>query len=394
MLFIILAALLTIVLLGIVFWPALRPAEPAATAHEHDFDLEIYKDQLRELDTDLERGVINAAQADYARAEIGRRLLAAEDAAQAEADAKRTAGNTRGPMLAAAAAFAPLAAVVIYAAVGSPGMDAQPLAGRLQERQQPMTAQTLQNLDVKELVKKAEDHLRANPDDGRGWDVLAPMYLRLGRADDARDAFERAIAMLGETAPRRSGLGQAYYMLSGGAVDVNARSEFERAVALDPNDSRSRFFLALAAAEGGNVNGALEGWKTLIADNRAAPEWKAAAQEGLRRFGGEALAMAPGSSAPQLDQETVKNVQSMSAEDRQAMIGNMIAQLDARLRDNPDDVAGWQRLIRSYSVLGKKPEAEDAVKRALEAFASDETKHGQIVEFAAALGLSSGGTTQ
>ena len=94
----------------------------------------------------------------------------------------------------------------------------------------------------------------------------------------------------------------------------------------------------------------------------------------------------------QLDQETVKNVQSMSAEDRQAMIGNMIAQLDARLRDNPDDVAGLQRLIRSYCVVGKKPAAEDAVKRALDAFASDETKHGQIVEFAAALGLSSGGT--
>ncbi|MFZ2101413.1 MAG: c-type cytochrome biogenesis protein CcmI, partial [Oricola sp.] len=80
--FYITAALLTLLLLAFVFWPALRRAEPAATALEHDFDLAIYKDQLRELDADIERGAIEPAEADYARAEIARRLLAAEAAAR------------------------------------------------------------------------------------------------------------------------------------------------------------------------------------------------------------------------------------------------------------------------------------------------------------------------
>ena len=87
-------------------------------------------------------------------------------------------------------------------------------------------------------------------------------------------------------------------------------------------------------------------------------------------------------------------MQGMNAEDRNAMILDMISQLDERLRDNPDDIAGWQRLIRSYVVLGRKADAEEALSRASEAFASDAEKRDTIVNFAAALGISSGGSVQ
>ncbi|GAB4360953.1 MAG: c-type cytochrome biogenesis protein CcmI [Oricola sp.] len=396
MLFTVSAASLTILLLAIVFWPAIRSPGPAAAdaADEHDFDVTIYKDQLRELDADLARGVIDPAEADYARAEIGRRLIAAREAAEAEHRAAGKAGRNGVPVLIGAAVFAPLAAVIVYSITGSPGLEAQPLAMRIAQQQRELSAQTLEGMDVNELVARAEAHLNANPDDGRGWEVLAPLYLRLGRAADARNAFERAIALLGENAARRSGLGQAYYMLAGGLVDVNARAEFERALALDAGDSRSRFFMALAAAQQGDENGAVKAWQAIVDDSAAAPEWQAAAAEGVRRFGGEAPAAAPQATAPQLDSQTMRNAEQMSAEDRQQMILGMIAQLDERLRANPDDVAGWQRLIRSYAVLGDKDKARDALSRALDAFSADEAKHAEIADFAAALGLSSGEAAQ
>ena len=396
MLFTVSAASLTIVLLAIVFWPVIRAPRPAAgeTADEHDFDVTIYKDQLRELDADIARGAIEPSEADYARAEIGRRLIAARETAEAEHRAAGKAMSAGIPVLVGAAVFAPLAAVIVYSITGSPGMEAQPLALRIEEQQRQLSSQTLQGMDINELVARAEGHLNANPEDGRGWDVLAPMYLRLGRAGDARNAFERAIALQGDSAARRSGLGQAYYMLAGGLVDVNARAEFERALQIDAGDSRSRFFLALAAAQQGDEAGAVKAWQAMMNDSAAAPEWQAAAAEGLRRFGAEALAAAPQATAPQLDAETMRNAEQMSAEDRQDMILGMIAQLDERLRDNPDDLAGWQRLIRSYAVLGRKDEAEDALSRALDAFAGDETKHAEITAVAAALGLSSGEAVQ
>jgi len=394
MLFVILAVSLTLLLLGIVFLPVLRAEKTESDPDEHAFDLTIYKDQLRELDADIERGAIAPAQAEYARAEIGRRLIAAQEAVNVEASGKKALPSGGRAFVVASALFAPLAAALVYSMTGSPGMEAQPLAARVDEIRQQAASQSLQGMDIGELVARAEAHLETNPEDGRGWDVLAPMYLRLGRAADARNAFERAIALQGETAARRSGLGQAYYMLAG-SVDIDARAEFERAVALDSGDSRARFFLALASAEAGNVAEAVKNWQSMLETGAAAPEWQAAAQEGLRRYGGEMLASAPGSAAPQLDEETVRDVQAMDAEDRNEMIAGMIAQLDARLREQPDDVSGWQRLIRSYVVLGRKADAEDALARAASAFSEEDAKRGQIVEFAEALGISlPGDTTQ
>jgi cytochrome c-type biogenesis protein CcmH len=116
MLFTVSAASLTIVLLAIVFWPAIRASKPAAageTADEHDFDVTIYKDQLRELDADIARGAIEPAEADYARAEIGRRLIAARETAEAEHRAAGKAMSAGVPVLIGAAVFAPLAAVIV-----------------------------------------------------------------------------------------------------------------------------------------------------------------------------------------------------------------------------------------------------------------------------------------
>ncbi|MCI5073483.1 c-type cytochrome biogenesis protein CcmI [Oricola sp.] len=394
MLFVLAAASLTILLMGFVFLPALRGRKAEAVADEHAFDLTVYKQQLRELEADIERGAIPAAEADYARAEMGRRLLAAQDAVDASQNAAGKARQAGAPVLAAAAVFAPLATILVYTMTGSPGMDSQPLATRVAEMREQVAARDLQDMQITELVARAEAHLNQNPDDGRGWDVLAPMYLRLGRAADARNAFERSIAIQGESAARRSGLGQAYYMLAGGLVDANARVEFVRALEIDAGESRARFFMALAAAQSGDEAGALRAWQALVGDPNAAPEWQAAAAEGLRRFGAPATAATPGSPAPQLDAETMRDAEEMSAEDRSEMIAGMVAQLDAKLRDNPDDLAGWQRLIRSYLVLGRETDAREALERALAAFAQDEAKRDAVAQFAATLGLASGGEGQ
>jgi cytochrome c-type biogenesis protein CcmH len=387
MLFYLSAAFLTILMLCIACWPMLRQRSAPAGADDHLYDLTIYKDQLRELEKDVERGAIEPAEADYARAEIGRRILAAEDAVEA---GEGTTSHNATPLIIAAIVFVPLATGALYTGLGSPGLPAEPLALRLEEQRRQTAAQTIQGLSVEELVSRAEAQLQNNPDDGRGWEVLAPMYLRLGRPGDARLAFERAIELLGDSAARRSGLGQAYYMLSGGAVSVEAKAAFEAALALDGNEPRARFFLALDKAQTGSVDGAVSDWRAMTEDTVTPPEWKAAAAEGLRRYDAQQVANAPQASAPALDEETMREAESMSAEDRMAMIGSMIEQLDQRLRDEPDDLAGWQRLIRSYSVLGRSEEAQSAVARAMAAFKDNEARRGEIAEFAAALGIEAG----
>ncbi|WP_421852432.1 c-type cytochrome biogenesis protein CcmI [Oricola sp.] len=377
------AVSLTILLIGIAFWPIWRRGSAPLLDDERTYDLAIYKDQLSELEADLERGAIAPGEADYARAEIGRRIIAVQDAVDAGATIRASRAM---PVVFAAVAFIPLSAALLYSGLGSPSMPGQPLALRADEPR-------LADMGVNDLVARAEAQLARNPNDGRGWDVLAPMYLRLGRAADAERAFLRAIDLLGDSAARRSGLGQAYFVLDEGVVDDRARNAFSAALAIDENDASAHFFLALAAAQSGDIPAAVAAWRRLTDDDTAAAEWKAAAAEGLRRYD-DAMPAAAGATAPRLDEETMSSARAMSQEDRSAMILSMVEDLDSRLREQPDDIAGWQRLIRSYTVLGRDTDAKAALDRATSAFADDPAKRDQIRTFAAALGIAAGETTQ
>ena len=125
----------------------------------------------------------------------------------------------------------PLIAWGFYVALGSPHLPSQPLAERLAKNPSEGT--------VEELVARAEAHLAANPEDGRGWDVLAPVYLRLGRPGDAVTAYRNAIMINGASAERESGLGEAIVAAADGMVSSEAQAAFERALALEGNNRES-----------------------------------------------------------------------------------------------------------------------------------------------------------
>ena len=198
MLFWVIAALLTLGASLAVLLPLSRRGPTHAIEGSHD--LEVYRDQLAELDRDAERGLIQPAEAEQARAEIARRILKADKAAAGFAAG--AAVNRSGRAIGVAAVLAvPLVSWGIYAATGSPDLPSQPLAARLEKSPADST--------VDELVARAEAHLVANPDDGKGWDVLAPIYARLGRYDEAVTAYRNAIRLSGADGARQSGLGEA-----------------------------------------------------------------------------------------------------------------------------------------------------------------------------------------
>lgn len=369
MLFWTLAALLTLGASLAVLVPLTRRVPVASTPGAHD--LEVYKDQLAELERDAARGLIRPAEAQEARTEIARRILKA-DASRAEGDAdsaRRVAVARYGGM--AAVIAVPLVSWGLYGLLGSPDIPSQPLQARL-------TADPSKS-SIDELVARAEAHLAANPQDGRGWDVLAPIYLRMGRYDDAVSAYTKAIGLEGGTARREAGLGEAIAGAGGGIVSVDAQKAFERALAIDPHDAKARFYLATGLAQDGKYRQAIDGWNELMAVLPPDSPWRGATEQALA----EAAKLADASvgengagedTAAEVDRpagptkEDIEAAASMSAGDRTAMIETMVAGLDEKLRQNPKDAEGWRRLIRSYVVLGRQDEARGALKRAVEAF--------------------------
>ncbi|MCY6381504.1 c-type cytochrome biogenesis protein CcmI [Hoeflea prorocentri] len=351
MMFWVLAAVLTVAATVSLLLPLAR-LEKRRDDREHD--AEVYRDQLREIDRDMEAGLIEAEEADYARAEVGRRLLKASS----ESDEPVT---ERSPMTSMARyviiIFLPLMAVAGYLAIGKPGMPSQPLAGR-------MAPDAEESADMQVLVARAEAHLAENPGDGRGWDVLAPIYMNLGRVQESETAYRNAIRLLGSTGPRQAGLGQALFAQSGGIVTADVQAAFQAAEEHEPNNPLSSFFLALGLSQEGRFEEAKAAFEKLAANSPADAPWMPQVRAHLA--GVEASLAA--SNAPGPDEETVAAAAELSQDERSEMIAAMVAGLDERLRQEPDDIEGWLRLIRSYMVLGQTDQASDALSRAIENF--------------------------
>lgn len=374
MLFWTVTALLTLAASLFVLVPLTRrvPADSDAS----DRDLAVYRDQLAEVDRDVARALIDPAEAEQARAEIGRRILKLNAARQG---ARMASGQWRRALGAAAVLAVPLLSWGLYGALGSPELPSQPLEARLSKQPSESTAE--------ELVARAERALRDNPQDGRGWDILAPVYRRLGRANEAVFAYRNAIKLLGDNSERWSGLGVALSDQAGGTVSADALRAFQRALMLDPEEPKARFFLNVAAAQEKRYDEAIAGWTELAASLPPGSEWGQAAEQAieLARQRKAADAAPPAAAGP--NAEEVAAADKLTAGERSEMIEAMVVALDEKLKARPDDPEGWKRLVRSYVVLGKADAAQDALTRGRKALA-DPAKADDLVRFAETLGLS------
>ncbi len=359
-------ALMTVAAVFAVLWPLGR----AGRAQHEGSEAAVYKDQLAEIERDLGTGLIAAPEAEAARIEIGRRLLSA--AGSEPAPPAQTSLKWRRAAAIVALVGLPLVAVGIYVPLGSPALQDFPLAAR---DRTPDTAEPLEN-----LVAQVEQHLEKNPADGRGWTVLAPVLERLGRFDDAVRAYRNALTYNGESAERRSDLGEALSAAAGGVVTAEAKTEFERAHALNADEPKANYFLGLAAEQDGRKDDAAAIWRAQLAKAPPTAPWRPLVQSSLARVGG-------GSAAPVLSDETMAAAKDMSEGDRGAMIRGMVERLANRLKQNGDDVDGWLRLVRAYLVMGERDKAKSALTDAREAVAKDAERLRQLNEGLKNLGL-------
>lgn len=375
MLFWVIAAILTLGASLAVLLPLTGGGKGASTSNDHD--LEVYRDQLAELERDAARGLIQPAEAEEARAEIARRILRLGDVGQADAPTSRQPSRATRLVATSAVLLVPLLSWGLYSQLGSPDLPSQPLAERL--------AKNPADSSVDELVARAEAHLAANPGDGRGWDVLAPIYLRLQRFSDAVTAYRNAIRLDGDTAAREAGLGEAIANAAGGIVSADAQSAFEQALKLDPANPKASFYLAMALAQEGRIPEATAAWQKMLGLLPPDSPWRGAVQQALAEAANRSVASGEPAKGP--DAAAVDAATSMAPQDRQAMIDTMVAGLDEKLRQNPRDTEGWMRLIRSYVVLGKADQARDALHRGIAVFGADSEEAKKFTAFAASLGL-------
>ena len=365
-------ALMTVAAIFAVLWPLSRGGRPQSEGSE----AAVYKDQLGEIDRDVASGLIGSTEAEAARVEISRRLLAARDSQ----DGPLIASSTRLRRSAAILALVglPIVAVAIYLPLGSPRLGDFPLDQRARA---PDAAQPFDN-----MVAQVEAHLEKNPTDARGWSVLAPVLARLGRFDEAVRAYRNSITYNGDSPERRSDLGEALAAAAGGVVTAEAKAEFERAVALNADEVKASYFLGLAAEQDGRGSEAASIWRAMLAKAPPDAPWRPLVQAALARVGG-APAPSLGAPAPALSNEAMAAAKDMNEADRGEMIRGMVERLATRLKQNGDDVEGWLRLVRAYMVMGDRDKARSALGDARQAVANDDARLRQLNEGLKNLGL-------
>ena len=363
-------ALMTAAAIFAVIWPL-----AGRRAVRSGSDVEVYRDQLEELGRDRAAGLIGEGEAQAAQVEISRRLLAAADADPQSVPAVEASAATRRRRMVVMAAIVllPLGAAALYLALGSPSLSDQPLAPRL--------AAARENQSIESLVARVEKFLETNPEDGRGWEVVAPVYLRMGRVDDAVKARRNALRLNGETAERVTNLGEALVAAANGVVTADAKAAFERAVKLDPHDVKARYFIGLAAEQDGDRAAAATIWRGMLAEAPPDAQWVELVRQALARV------VDGGGTRRDPNEEQIAAASDLSSQQRDVMIRGMVERLAERLHRDGSDVEGWLRLVRSYMVLGDRDKARDAADEARRALANDPDKLRRVDDLAKGLGL-------
>ncbi len=357
-----------------------------------EFDLEVYRDQIAELERDCERGVVTRAEMAAARTEIARRMLAADarlkaHAGQAFGGRQRTTGIM--VLAVAVAVLVPLAAVLLYTEIGQPGTSDMPLAARADR------ATGGPDGGLGKMIAELEQAAQDNPDDADTWLNLGLAYKQMQRFGESAEAMRRAFALRPATPMLSSEFGEALVMAAQGTVTPEAQAAFKAALAGRPNDIRGRHYLALADYQAGRTQQALNGWADLIRISPADAPWLNVIREYMVQAAGDlgvdvAEVMPEPQSAAEsggLTAEQRAALDAMTPEEREATIRSMIDGLEVRLGENPMDLEGWEQLIRARHVMGEVDAAQAALDRALEVFVAAPFPRQRLISLAEEVGL-------
>ena len=409
---------ITLLLAGFILWPIFGGNRKAASDEASDVssasgledgspenelsrDLAVYRDQLSEIDRDIERGVLSAEQADAARTEVQRRILAADQRIKKQQPTdtiQQTSANK--PVRAIAAGFIVLfiaGGFGLYLDLGNPTMPDRPITSRTDEINAVRMAQTADE-DRQSVLNRAvsdlSQRLLENPDDLRAWELLGASLMALGRPEEAQTAFLETVKRSGRDGDYLAMYAESLIRSNNGQINTTARGVLREAEKTDSTDPRIQFYLGLADAQEGNVGAAVDRWITLANGAPADAPWlpmvvgrinEAAVAQGIDIEGRLNLAE---NTSPGPSQEDIAAAQEMTPEEQQQMIMSMVNGLAERLEAEPNNPDGWARLMQAYMVLGREDDAKAAFEKASTVFAEQPELIARFDSLAQEIGIS------
>lgn len=399
MTFWIITALMAFLVTAMLVLALLRARGKAGPVAE--YDLRVYRDQLKEVDRDLARGVIAEGDAERIRTEVSRRILAAD--AQL-GDAGSTLSQPRLPeyLMAATVGIAMIGgSFLLYAKLGGFDRFGAPIYGDLSLKDRIAMAEEIRETrpdqttveaglspsvppgpfseEYVALVEQLRETVKLRPDDLQGFALLAHNEARMGNFGAAYRAQQRVIDIKASDvrASDLTNYGEMLILAAGGYVSPEAEDALAQALQLDPQDAAARYFYGLMFAQTGRPDQTFRIWERLLREGPPDAPWiepirlqitEMAQRAGVNyRLPQQRIAPERGPDAAD-----VQAAAEMSEEDRQAMIEGMVEGLSDRLASEGGPASDWARLIAALGVLGQEERAIAIYSEALEIFDGDE----------------------
>ena len=349
-------SILTIVIIAILILPLVNKRKKIML-NPLDYDINVYKNQLVEIDREVIKGAINKIEAEAARVEISRRILAVDNKIQNITSSNNSNDKSNGRLSYLAALIAlsiTIGSLALYLKLGHPELMPKPLAARDGEIAK-MQAATKLNSGMSDVIDKLEAKLADNPDGIDGWMLLGRSYLAIGRLDKSLSAYENAVAINKNYPDLLSSYGEIMVMDAKGSVSEIAVAIFKQALILNKDDVRARFFLARGDYQTGNADAALKAYIALANSAPSTAPWQPMLRETAIAIADE-LEINIDDKLPNIPKVTKNNFDTANSDnnsdnDDQKMIKSMVSRLAKRMQDDPDNIDGWLRLGRSYMVL-------------------------------------------
>ena len=403
----------TFLVVALIAASLLRGQAAEAGADADGSDIQVYRDQLTEVERDLARGTLSPEEAERARAEISRRLLAADKAMQQAAVAGKAPKGATWAAIGAVAVVLVGGTAAVYFDLGAnrPGTGLYPdmgLTKRIQmadelRANRPSQAEFEADLpawagpppgtaaDYLDLIDKLRKAVSENPDDLQGNQLLALHEARLGNYVAAHKAMQRVLEAKGEevTADDYSQYADLLVMAANGYVSPEAEAALKEALGRNPRDPVARYYTGLMFAQTGRPDRAFRLWRDLLEESRPEAPWAEPIRSQIGQLAAEAgvdyTPPAAGTRGPTGDQ--IASAQSMSPEERQAMIEGMVAQLSDRLATEGGTAQEWAQLIGALAVLGRTDQAQAVWREGARTFADRPEDLARVTAAAERAGL-------
>lgn len=339
--FIGISALLTLLVVAWLVRPLLRRPSGSGISSEK-LNADIHRDQLHALEADLARGVISQQDFETTRDELQLRLL--DDTESFEASPKnKTAGFWTAKRTAGAVALSlPVLALGLYLQLGTP------------EAINPLATANSNDHQMQTMIDKLAERLKANPNDPKGWAMLARSYKAMGRFEEAQQSFEKAGDIVKTDPDLLVDHAEVIAILAGNKLDGKPQQMIEEALRLNPEHPMGLMMSGVAAYQNADYKSAVTRWEKLLGmlppDSPDAQQMQANIDDARAKGG---LAASESNKLPPIPAGAAAGMTPDKVND-------MVDRLAARLKDNPDDVAGWARLARAYKVQNRLDEAAAA----------------------------------